>query len=93
MIICGYDSGFRAVFDGNRLADHAADNPRLTMGEAMLEGEGGSTAWTVRPIRCERTAAANGSSRAAGGYRFRRRMCRGACRQALEAWKRGGSRK
>ncbi|MEC7212248.1 MAG: gfo/Idh/MocA family oxidoreductase, partial [Pseudomonadota bacterium] len=25
--------------DGNRLADHAADNPRLTMGEAHLEAE------------------------------------------------------
>ena len=42
MIICGYADGFRAVFDGNRLADHAADNTRLTMGEALLEGERGS---------------------------------------------------
>ena len=41
-IICGYETGFRAVFDGNRLADHAAENSRLTMGEAMLEGEKGS---------------------------------------------------
>ena len=39
LIICGYADGHRAVFDGNRLADHAADNPRLTMGEAHLEAE------------------------------------------------------
>jgi len=37
-ILLGYDDGRRAVFDGNRLADHEADNHRLTMGEAVLEG-------------------------------------------------------
>lgn len=42
LIICGYADGFRAVFDGNRLADHVAENTRLTMGEALLEGEKGS---------------------------------------------------
>ena len=36
-----YDSGARAVLDGNRLADHAADNLRLTMGECMIEGSKG----------------------------------------------------
>ena len=41
LIICGYEDGRRAVFDGNRLADHAAENPRLTMGEAHLEAEHG----------------------------------------------------
>ena len=30
--------GARAVFDGNRLADHAAQDRRLTMGEMLLEG-------------------------------------------------------
>ncbi len=39
LIICGYVGGARAVFDGNRLVDHAAANPRLTMGEAHLEAE------------------------------------------------------
>lgn len=39
LIILGYADGRRAVFDGNRLADHAAANPRLTMGEAHLEAE------------------------------------------------------
>ena len=37
-ILLGYADGRRAVFDGNRLADHEADNHRLTMGDAVLEG-------------------------------------------------------
>ena len=37
-----FHGGTRAVFDGNRLADHAAENRRLTMGEMELEGSGGS---------------------------------------------------
>ncbi len=45
--IRGEDSGFlilrfgdgpRALFDGNRLSDHAARNRRLTMGELLIEG-------------------------------------------------------
>ncbi|MDX8350585.1 Gfo/Idh/MocA family oxidoreductase [Cognatiyoonia sp. IB215446] len=49
-VIAGEDAGFvvldhaagvRAVFDGNRNVDHAADNPRRTMGEATFEGSGG----------------------------------------------------
>jgi predicted dehydrogenase len=39
-----YQSGFRALFDGNRHLDHAADNPRLTLGEMLIEGTGGSLA-------------------------------------------------
>lgn len=35
-------SGVRCVFDGNRLADHAAQNRRLTMGELLIEGSTGS---------------------------------------------------
>ena len=46
-VITGEDAGFilfdfagpaRGLFDGNRLADHAAENRRLTMGELLLEG-------------------------------------------------------
>lgn len=49
--IAGEDSGLfvldmakgpRCVFDGNRLADHAASNRRLTMGEFIIEGEKGT---------------------------------------------------
>lgn len=38
MVLMRYDSGFRAVFDGNRLADHTAHNPRRTLGEFLIEG-------------------------------------------------------
>lgn len=48
--IAGEDSGLvifefaedrQGLFDGNRLNDHPADNPRTTMGEMWLEGERG----------------------------------------------------
>ena len=38
LILLGFESGARGLFDGNRLVDHAADNRRLTMGEMVLEG-------------------------------------------------------
>lgn len=46
--IAGEDAGFflfyygdqtRALFDGNRLLDHEAENRRRTMGEALIEGD------------------------------------------------------
>jgi len=49
-VIAGEDSGLiifefgddrQGLFDGNRLNDHVADNPRRTMGEMWLEGERG----------------------------------------------------
>ncbi len=49
-VIAGEDAGFihfefasgsTGSFDGNRLNDHVADNPRRTMGEMWLEGERG----------------------------------------------------
>jgi predicted dehydrogenase len=41
-VIFDMKSGVRCVFDGNRLADHAAENRRLTMGELLIEGSKGS---------------------------------------------------
>jgi predicted dehydrogenase len=38
MMLFDFPSGARAVFDGNRLADHKAENRRLTMGEMVIEG-------------------------------------------------------
>ncbi|MHA1564362.1 MAG: Gfo/Idh/MocA family protein [Alphaproteobacteria bacterium] len=40
-ILMEFASGVRALFDGNRLVDHAAANKRLTMGELSIEGEAG----------------------------------------------------
>ena len=40
-ILFAYPNGVRAIFDGNRLLDHAATNTRCTMGEGLLEGTRG----------------------------------------------------
>jgi len=37
-----HPSGVRTVFDANRSLDHAADNTRRTMGEALIEGTAGT---------------------------------------------------
>jgi D-apiose dehydrogenase len=36
-----FNSGLHGHFDGNRLNDHVAENPRRTLGELWLEGEKG----------------------------------------------------
>lgn len=36
-----FETGATGLFDGNRLNDHVAANPRRTMGECWLEGEAG----------------------------------------------------
>jgi predicted dehydrogenase len=38
IVLFDFAGGARAIFDGNRLLDHAADNRRLTMGEMLVEG-------------------------------------------------------
>ncbi|HRD96992.1 MAG TPA: Gfo/Idh/MocA family oxidoreductase [Rubrivivax sp.] len=40
-IVFEFGDGRTGLFDGNRLNDHVADNPLLTMGEMWLEGERG----------------------------------------------------
>jgi predicted dehydrogenase len=40
-IVFEYESDATGLFDGNRLNDHVAANPRLTMGEMWIEGSGG----------------------------------------------------
>lgn len=42
VILFDFENGCRATFDGNRLSDHAAGNPRLTMGELRCEGSCGT---------------------------------------------------
>ena len=36
-----FEGGATGLFDGNRLNDHVAQNPRRTMGECWIEGSGG----------------------------------------------------
>ena len=40
--LLAFENGVRALFDGNRLIDHPADNMRTTMGEALVEGTDGT---------------------------------------------------
>jgi predicted dehydrogenase len=40
-IVFEFDGGTTGLFDGNRLNDHVASNPRRTMGELWLEGSAG----------------------------------------------------
>jgi predicted dehydrogenase len=42
LVLFEFASGAAGVFDGNRLVDFVADDPRLTMGEMLLEGAGGT---------------------------------------------------
>lgn len=42
LLLFDYGGGKRAIFDGNRLLDHAATNTRCTMGEALIEGTKGT---------------------------------------------------
>lgn len=42
VIVLGYADGRRAVFDGNRLATHAAENRRFVMGDAWADGSAGT---------------------------------------------------
>ncbi|MEM1316642.1 MAG: Gfo/Idh/MocA family oxidoreductase [Pseudomonadota bacterium] len=42
LLVFGYGDGRRALFDGNRLADHRANDQRCTMGEALIEGSNGT---------------------------------------------------
>lgn len=41
-LILTHESGAQSTFDGNRLADHATDAPRRTMGDMEVVGEGGT---------------------------------------------------
>ncbi|MEO0654068.1 MAG: Gfo/Idh/MocA family oxidoreductase [Pseudomonadota bacterium] len=42
VLMMDHAGGAQSVFDGNRLADHATDNPRRTMGEMWIEGARGT---------------------------------------------------
>ncbi|MEQ6202858.1 Gfo/Idh/MocA family oxidoreductase [Sulfitobacter sp. HNIBRBA2951] len=42
VMILNHIGGAQSIFDGNRLSDHIAGNPRKTMGEMVIEGEKGA---------------------------------------------------
>ncbi len=41
VLVLEFERGAMALFDGNRLVDHAAADPRRTMGECWIEGSAG----------------------------------------------------
>ncbi|TDT77413.1 putative dehydrogenase [Litoreibacter halocynthiae] len=45
-ILFEFPEGRRALFDGNRLLDHAAENHRMTLGEGLFEGTEGTLSLT-----------------------------------------------
>ncbi len=45
-VLLNYDNGMSTLIDGNRCLDHAADNLRRTMGEALVEGTEGTLTLT-----------------------------------------------
>lgn len=55
--VLDFANGARALFDGNRHLDHAATNPRLTMGEALIEGDRGTLTLTGDGMVCHRSFA------------------------------------
>ena len=62
IVLFDLPNGVRGVLDGNRLADHAADNTRRTMGEMLIEGSdatlrlsGQGELWLRRHGRMEET--------------------------------------
>jgi len=46
IVVFEHAHGARAIFDGNRCSDHAADNTRRTMGEGLIEGTKGTLTLT-----------------------------------------------
>ncbi len=58
LILFDQGDGVRAVFDGNRLLDHAAVNTRCTMGEALVEGTKGALTLSGDGSVCHRAFGA-----------------------------------
>lgn len=58
MFVFGYADGRRAIFDGNRLADHPVEDRRWTMGDASVEGRLGEIRLTGDGALCFRAHGA-----------------------------------
>ncbi|SEA79812.1 Gfo/Idh/MocA family protein [Rubrimonas cliftonensis] len=67
-ILMRHAGGVRTLFDGNRLLDHAADNPRLTMGELIVEGDGGALTLDGFGALGLRRTGERAATEAAGGW-------------------------
>lgn len=90
LVIFEFDDDRQGLFDGNRLNDHVAANPRHTLGEMWLEGEAGvlrldgdGRLWWKPHHGMEAEHVYNGGSAGAFGNEFGRSFG-GAC-GALQA--------
>jgi len=92
IVAFAFASGARAVFDGNRLADHAAENRRLTLGEMEIDGAAGTIRLTGDGDILVRAHGSNAWERHA--YEWEDRAFGGDCvyrtsRAALAAFRSG----
>jgi predicted dehydrogenase len=83
LIVLGWEDGRRAVFDGNRLADHPAADRRLVMGEALAEGARASVRITGDGRMIRRTQGSD--EEAEIPLEMRRAEFGGGCVRALQA--------
>ena len=83
IFVLGFSDGRRAVFNGNRLADHAADNRRFVMGETWIDGSLGTLTLDGDGMVAFR---AHGQNEAAAiPVEMRRERFGGGCVGALQA--------
>ena len=54
-VLFDFANGVRALFDGNRHLDHATHDPRLTLGEALIEGTTGTLSLNGDGSVCHRS--------------------------------------
>lgn len=81
LVTFAFKGGAAGLFDGNRLSDNEADNPRLTMGSLIVEGSNGN-------IRLDGDARIflreKGSREVQHDYRWENRGYGGDCVYALQ---------
>ena len=83
MVVFGHESGVRALFDGNRLSDHIAQNRRLTMGELLIDGSAGTLRLDGEANLFFRPFGSNAEE--AVDYPWQKRGFAGDCVHALQA--------
>lgn len=89
LIVFEFAEGLRCLFDGNRLADHAAKDRRRTMGEMWVEGSAGTLRLDGEGRLWLRPFGANDEAEHDFEWRdhlFGADCVYATCRHILEAW-------
>jgi predicted dehydrogenase len=82
IILFEFAGGPMALYDGNRLSDHLAENRRLTFGDALVEGSAGSIRLTGDGKLWRRAFGSN--TEAEHPYQWQNRGFAGDCVYALQ---------